>query len=99
MDWIEIVANLVNGVLVIAAAQFLKQVGLGWLKVNAPWSLPILALFAAQLFGVLSSTLGKYFGFPIDFSPITALLTGSLAIAVYDTKHARTAQLSKRALG
>lgn len=88
MNWMEILANLINGFLVILVVQFLKDFGMSWLKLNAPWSLPLLAMFAAQIFGFLASAIGGFLGYPIDFSPIVAVLTGTLAITAYDTAHA-----------
>lgn len=88
MNWFEILASLINGVLVIMAVQYLKNYGMPWLKANVPWVLPVLALVAAQLFGFLASLIGGFLGYPIDFSPIVAVLTGSLAVTAYDFTHA-----------
>jgi len=83
-----ILASLVNGTLVLIVVQFLKHYGMDWLKLNAPWSLPIIALFAAQVLGALASILSNLIGYPIDFSPIVALLTGTGAITAYNIAHA-----------
>jgi len=93
MEWQEVVAGLINGILVIAIVQYLKGAGMSWLKANAPWSLPIIAMVAATVLTAASSGIGALLGYPIDFSPIIAVLTGSLAVTVFDVKHA----YSKRA--
>lgn len=88
MDWMQLLASLINGVLVVLVVQFLKNYGMGWLKQHMPWVLPILALVAAQVFGFLGSLLSGFLGYPIDFSPIVAVLTGTAAITAYDFGHA-----------
>ena len=88
MEWMQLVANLVNGVLVILVVQYLKNYGMSWLKLNAPWSLPIIAMIAAQALGFLAGFLGGFLGYPIDFSPIISVLIGGVAVAAFDVKHA-----------
>lgn len=88
MDWMLILAGLINGTGVMIVVQFLKHYGMDWLKLNAPWSLPIIAMFAAQIFGVLTSVVSDAIGYPIDFSPIAAVLVGTGTIAAYDVAHA-----------
>lgn len=88
MDWLEIVAGLVNGALVLLVVQWLKNYGMSWMKTNVPWLLPILALGAAQGLGLLASFISGFLGYPIDFSPIVAVLVGSMSVVAYDVKHA-----------
>lgn len=90
MGWQPVVGYLVQTVLVIAIVQYLKNFGMSWLKANAPWSLPAIAMFAAQGLGLLATFLGGFLGYPIDFSAIAAVLVGTSAIAVYDVKHGMT---------
>lgn len=85
---LPMLAPLINGVLVILIVQYLKNVGMGWLKVNAPWSLPIIAMFAGVTLTAASVLLSGLIGAPIDFSPIIAVLVGSGAIVAFDVKHA-----------
>jgi hypothetical protein len=87
MDWFLIIANLINYVLVIAGVQWLKSAGMDWLKDNAPWSLPILALVGAQALNFLASTISTALGYPVSFDPIIAVITGSMAVVSYDVKH------------
>lgn len=86
----EIVAYLINTVLLVALVQYLKNVGMGWLKVNAPWSLPILAVVAAPLLTAASVALSGFIGYPIDFSALIAVLTAGSAVIAFDITHAIT---------
>ncbi len=98
MEWMELVANLINGVLVLAIVQYLKNYGMSWLKINAPWSLPIIAMFAAQLLNGLAVWVGGMLGYPIDFTPIINVLIGALAVTTFDVKRGfRKAKLRKAA--
>lgn len=87
MDWMQVLANLINGVLVIIVVQFLKNYGMSWLKANAPWALPVLALVAGMALNAAAAALGGLLGYPIDFSPIVGVLTGAGAVVVYDVAH------------
>ena len=87
MVWQELAAAFINGVLVLVIVQYLKTSGMSWLKTSAPWLLPILALSAGLILTSAASAISGFLGFPIDFSPIIAVLTGSLAITVYDINH------------
>ena len=84
MNWMEILAAFVNGVLILVVVQFLKVKGMPYLKVHAPFVLPILALVAGPLFAYLTAIVSGLIGYPIDFSAIVAVLTGAVAIVVYD---------------
>ena len=87
MEWTQIVANLINGVLVILVVQYLKTSGMSWLKLNAPWSLPILALVATQALNFAASMISGFLGYPIDFAPIINVLVGAVAVVTFDVKH------------
>lgn len=87
MGWQEMLAGLINGILVLSIVQYLKASGMSWLRMNAPWALPAIALSAGALLTIASVFVSGFLGFPIDFSPIVAVLTGSLAVTVYDVSH------------
>lgn len=87
MDWMMIAAYIINTVLIVGLVQYLKNVGMGWLKANAPWSLPIIAMVAGPLLGILATIASEFLGYPIDFNPLVLVLTGSLAVVAFDMKH------------
>ena len=87
MVWQELAAAFINGVLVLVIVQYLKTSGMSWLKTNAPWLLPIIALSAGLVLTAAAASISGYLGYPIDFSPIIAILTGSLAITTFDVWH------------
>lgn len=83
MNWMEILAALVNGVLVLMVVQALKVYGMPWLKTTVPWVLPLLAMVAGPLIGLLTNYLSGVIGLPIDLSAITNVLVGMSATVAF----------------
>jgi len=88
MEWQQIVANLINTVLVLLAVQGIKTV-LPVLNTKVPWLLPIIAAGIGPVVAIIQGTVGGWLGIPIDLSSIVAIFTGGSAVALY--------QISKQA--
>jgi len=82
MEWQQIVANLINTVLVLLAVQGIKAV-LPFLNKSVPWLLPIIAAAIGPVVAVIQSWLGSWLGINIDLSAIVAVFTGGSAVALY----------------
>jgi len=83
MDWYEVAAAAINSVLVLMAVQFLRSYGMPWLKKNADWLIPIIAVFIGPLMVVLTNFLTEWAGYPIDLSPISGVFLGGSAVAIH----------------
>lgn len=83
MDYMLLLANLINAVLVLAAVQALKAYVLPWFKINVPWILPILAMAIGPLMWIATEYLAELIGHPIDLSPIIGVFTGGTAVALH----------------
>lgn len=83
MDWMMVLAALINGVGVALAVQALKVYVMPFLSLKVPWLLPVIAMGAAPLIAYATEYLFLLTGYPIDLSGILAVLTGTLAVAGY----------------
>jgi len=83
MDWYEVAAAAINSVFVLMAVQFLRSQGMPWLKENADWLIPIIAVFIGPLMVVLTNYLTMLLGYPIDLSPISGVFLGGSAVAIH----------------
>lgn len=82
MDWQQIVANLINTVLVLLAVQGIKMV-LPIINSYVPWLLPIIAAAIGPVVALIQGWVGAWLGIPIDLSAITAIFTGGSAVALF----------------
>lgn len=78
----QIIANLINMVLVLLAVEGIKYV-LPFLNSKVPWLLPIIAGCIGPVVAVIQGWLGALVGLPIDLSAIVAIFTGSSATALH----------------
>ncbi len=83
MEWMLLLANLINAVLVLMAVQAIKTHLLPYLNINAPWVLPIIAFVIGPLMMVAMVALSEMIGYPIDLSPIIGVFTGGTAVALH----------------
>lgn len=83
MDWNQIAVAAINSVLVLMAVQFLKVKGVPWLRLNAPFLLPIIALIAGPALTAAMNYLTAFFGYPVDLSPIIGVFSGGTAVALH----------------
>lgn len=83
MDFMLLLANLINAVLVLAAVQAIKTYLLPYLNVKAPWVPPIIAFVIGPLMMVAMVALSELIGYPIDLSPIIGVFTGGTAVALH----------------
>ena len=83
MDWNEILAVLINSVLVLMAVQFIKTTGIPWLKANTPWALPLIAVLVGPIMTYLTGIISSTLGYPVDLSPIAGLFAGMAAVVMH----------------
>lgn len=83
MDFMLLLANLINAVLVLAAVQALKTYAIPFLKEKVPWVLPIVAMAIGPLMMLAAEFLFTLIGHPIDLSPIIAVFVGGSAVALH----------------
>lgn len=83
MDYMLLLANLVNAVLVLALVQALKTYAMPFLKEKVPWVLPILAMGIGPLMMLATEYLVTLIGHPIDLSPIVGVFVGGTAVALH----------------
>lgn len=82
MAWQQIVANLINTVLVLLAVQGIKSV-IPFLNSKTPWLLPIIAAAIGPVVAIIQSWIGSWLGVNVDLSAIVAIFTGGSAVALY----------------
>ena len=97
MAYQQIVANLINAVLVLLAVELLKMV-LPKLKEAVPWLLPLISMIIGPIMALLQGYLGSWLGVAIDLSPIVAIFTGGTSVALYQVQHQRNKQIVTRTL-
>ena len=83
MDWNQIIAVFINSVLVLMAVQFIKNYGIPWLKQNAPWALPLIAVLVGPIMTYLTNIVSSALGYPVDLSPIAGLFSGMAAVVLH----------------
>ncbi len=82
MEWMLLLANLINAVLVVALVQAIKTYVMPFLRINAPWALPLIAFAIGPLMMLAMEALSGVVGYPIDLSPIIGVFTGGTAVAM-----------------
>ena len=82
MPWQQIVANLINTVLVLLAVEGIKKV-LPIINASVPWILPIIAAVIGPAVALIQGYVGSWLGVNVDLSPIVAIFTGGSAVALY----------------
>jgi hypothetical protein len=84
-DWRELIAALINSVLVIGVVQIVK-LALPIIKKKMPMLFPLLALFIGPLMTTLQNAVSSQLGFVVDLSPLVGVLTGGTAVAFHQIK-------------
>ena len=79
----ELLAITFNAGLTAAVVELLLRKGMPILRKQFPWFLPILSMIAAPGIAYITQALSGALGHPVDLSPITAVLTGSLASSAF----------------
>jgi hypothetical protein len=79
VNWFEIIAYLINSVLVVIAVEGLKKY---WpaIKDKYGFLIPIIAPVAGLAINTGAKLISDYLGYPVDFSPIIAVITGTTAV-------------------
>ena len=98
MDWLLIGATFVNVIFVMLIVGGLKTYVMPFLKTKYPWVLPILAAVAGPVVTAAANYLTTFFGHPIDFSEIIAVLTGVISVVMYDSVKVAYRKIRQRAI-
>ena len=80
-DWGLVVATAINAVGVLLAVQAIKHF-VPTLKKRYPWLIPLIAVAAAPGLAQLTELAFRFLGHPVDFGPILAALTGTMAVTM-----------------
>jgi hypothetical protein len=81
VNWFEIIAYLINSVLVVIAVEGLKKY---WPSIKDKYGflIPIIAPIAGLAINTVAKLVSDLIGYPVDFSPIIAIITGTTAVWV-----------------
>ena len=79
VNWFEIIAYLINTVLVVIIVDLMKKY---WPVIQEKYGfiIPIVAPIAGLVINTLAKLVSDLLGYPIDFSPIIAIITGTTAV-------------------
>jgi len=85
MNYPEIIAALINSVLVLMIVQLLKT-KLPVLREKFPVILPIITPVIGPLVVMAQNLVTNWLGYQVDLSPIVGVFSGSAAVMLYQVK-------------
>jgi hypothetical protein len=91
INWAEVIAYLINTVLVVLIVQGMNKV---WpmIKEKYGFIIPLASPIIALAINTIGKVIGDLLGYPVDFSPIVAVITGTTAVWGHQLFHQMKAE-------